>query len=96
MARTAKIVDNVAAILDLYPPARDNNNLLIALYWQACEGILIPGDLANKIAEATSAETIVRAKREIIEQRTKRIHSKEELKKLLNTLEEAKHTNGEA
>jgi hypothetical protein len=62
------INDQVAAIMDLYPPARSDNNLLVALYWQVCDGVEMTGDLANRIAQATSVESIVRARREVLQQ----------------------------
>jgi serine/threonine protein phosphatase PrpC len=83
----ASIADNVAAILELYPPAREDNNLLVILYWQVCDGLRITGDLANKVAEATAVESIVRARREVLEQKQELLENKSKLKNLITELE---------
>lgn len=62
-----KINEAVAYILKNVPEARNNNNLLVALFWQVFEGIDLSPELVKQLILATSIESIVRAKRRILE-----------------------------
>jgi hypothetical protein len=55
-------VRNVRAILREHPAARDNDNLLISLYWTHFDGLHVP---VESIRKATSAELIRRARQHI-------------------------------
>jgi hypothetical protein len=73
------VQDQVAALIKAYPPAKDDNNLLVVLFWQVADQIDIPGNVADKISRATSVETIVRARRDVIE----RAKMRETIKEIL-------------
>lgn len=68
MNNQPKILESVAFLLREVPETRHNQNLLAALYWQVIDGVKLSPEAARQLAQATSFESIVRAKRKLLEQ----------------------------
>ena len=67
----------VAHILEYFPEARNNDNLLCAMYWKMVDQIEVVDDMIH----ATSAEAITRARRKLNEEGRYLPTCKEVLKK---------------
>lgn len=72
----SNIRENVEVILAKYPSARDNDKMLMMMYWEDVDGIKDIGNRFDFIFKATSPETIVRARR-LIQEEGKHLPSSE-------------------
>jgi len=67
--RLKEIETCVRYILYSYPETRNNDKLLILLYWELVDGIKIPAELHNTLLlKATPPELITRVRRRIQEE----------------------------
>lgn len=56
----------VAYLMDAAPQARQDNLLIILMYWQIFDGIELPSEIVAQILEkATAPETITRSRRKV-------------------------------
>ena len=66
--RLETATEKVSFIMDNIPQARHNYKLLMLSYWQLFDGVDIPKDVIQKIAEqGTQPETIARSRRRAVE-----------------------------